>query len=257
MKKSLIIICSVMIFFSVCIPVFASSTTYSWFCAHRRDNLQPRMDSSFNFIDKYDAFYIDKVHGDDCAEKVIYLTFDAGYNNGNIDTILDVLKDENVPAAFFVLGHLIEQNTELVMRMFNEGHLGCNHTFSHQKMTQKSENEFADELNKLDDLCLKCTGKNLSKYFRPPEGVFDESMLSFAKNMGYKTVFWSFAYEDWDNNKQQTCEKAKTKILDNVHNGEIILLHPTSATNAKILRDVIREIKNQGYRFGSLDEIQP
>ena len=256
MKKPLIFICSIIIIVCVSIPIFASSPTYTWFCAHRRDHLQPISDSSFNFISEYDAFFIDKNHGDDCDDKVIYLTFDAGYNNGNIDTILDVLKDENVPAAFFVLGHLIEDNTELVTRMFNDGHLVCNHTFSHKKMTQKSEGEFADELNKLDDLCLKCTGKNLSRFFRPPEGVFDESMLSYAKNMGYKTVFWSFAYEDWDNNKQLTCEKAKKKILDNIHNGEIMLLHPTSATNAKILREVITEIKNQGYRFGNLNEIQ-
>ncbi len=255
MKKLITCLCMLITLSFTCISVSASYEIMSWYCAHCKGHLQPRSDRAFDFIEKYDAFYIDKLHDDENNDKVIYLTFDAGYNNGNIDKILDVLKKENVSAAFFVLGHLIEHDTELVIRMFEEGHNVCNHTFSHEQMTQKSETEFRNELCKLEKSCLELTGKSLSKYYRPPEGKFDEASLSYAKNMGYKTVFWSFAYDDWDNERQQSYEKAKKKIFDNIHNGEIMLLHPTSSTNAEILEDVIKEIKLQGYRFGILDDI--
>ena len=257
MKKFFICVCLFGIMSLFCVSAFASSESMSWYCAHREGHLQPSINPSFEFINKYDAFYIDKKHDETSKEKVIYLTFDAGYNNGNIDRILDVLKEENVTAAFFILGHLVESETELVKRMFEDGHAVCNHTFSHAQMTQKSEMEFREELCRLEDKCFELTGQNLSKYYRPPEGKFDEASLCYAQKMGYKTVFWSFAYDDWDNAKQHSCEKAKKKILDNIHNGEIMLLHPTSSTNAEILGDVIREIKKQGYRFGSLNEIEP
>ncbi len=255
MKKFFIYLYLSLILPFTCVSASASSETMSWYCAHRDGHLQPMINSSFEFIDDYDAFYIDKNHNDNCLEKVIYLTFDAGYDNGNVKKILDVLKEEKVTAAFFILGHLIENDTELVLRMFNEGHSVCNHTFSHAQMTQKSETEFKDELYKLENKCIELTGKTISKFYRPPEGKFDEDSLKYAKNMGYSTVFWSFAYDDWDNGRQYSYDKAKKKILDNIHNGEIMLLHPTSSTNAEILGDVIREIKAQGYRFGSLNEI--
>jgi peptidoglycan-N-acetylmuramic acid deacetylase len=183
------------------------------------------------------------------------LTFDAGYENGNVERILDVLREQNVKAAFFVLGNLIQKNTDLVNRMFDEGHLVCNHTYSHKRMTEISKEDFDRELDRLEDVCLQYTGKPLAKYYRPPEGRFDKQSLQFACDKGYKTVFWSFAYTDWDNDKQMSPEAAKRKILQNVHNGEIMLLHPTSHTNADILSDILCELKSQGYRFGSLDEL--
>ncbi len=240
---------------SIAIPISAKSESYGWFCAHKKDHTQPCVDSSIAFIEEYGGIYIDKKHGDRCDEKVIYLTFDAGYENGNIKRILDILKKENAPAAFFVLGHLVENNTDLVIRMFEEGHLVCNHTFSHQSMINKSEEDFYEELSKLENSCINKTGHKISKYYRPPEGKFDKATLSFAQKMNYKTVFWSFGYEDWDNNNQMPADKAMKKILDNIHNGEIMLLHPTSSTNAEILENIIKELKNQGYRFASLDEI--
>ena len=251
---NLIGICLMLV--SLILPVGAESNVYSWFCVHRKDHLQPKADASISFIEDHDGFYLDKKHGDDCNDKVIYLTFDAGYENGNIEKILDTLHDEGVPAAFFVLGHMIEKETDLIIRMQNEGHLVCNHTFSHKPMVNRSRSEFVAELERLEQCCIDKTGKTLAKYYRPPEGKFDLESLSYASEMGYKTIFWSFGYDDWDNQRQMNLDKAKNKILDNIHNGEIMLLHPTSSTNAQILGEVIRELKNQGYRFATLDELE-
>lgn len=232
------------------------SRIINWYCIRNKNHKQPVLDYNLSIVEKYDGFGVDKSHGDDCNEKVVYLTFDAGYENGNVEKILDILKSENVTGAFFVLGNLIVRNTDLVKRMFDEGHLVCNHTYSHKSMVNLSYEDFEKEISKLEATCAQHTGKELSKYYRPPEGKFDESSLSYAKSLGYKTVFWSIAYADWDNNAQMSEIKAKDKIMSNIHNGAIILLHPTSATNVKILRDIIVELKSMGYRFGSLDEIK-
>jgi len=183
------------------------------------------------------------------------LTFDAGYENGNIEKILDSLASHNAKGAFFVLGNLIEKNGDLVKRMVDEGHLVCNHTFSHKNMTNSSQNEYRKELERLEEAYRKLTGKEISKFYRPPEGKFNLNTLKYAKELGYKTVFWSFAYADWDNNKQPSKESAMKKILSNTHNGGIILLHPTSSTNADIMDDLLTTWENLGYRFGTLDEI--
>ena len=233
----------------------ANGQGYSWYCVHRNDNLQPKADPQFEFIERCGGYYIDKARGDDCDDKVIYLTFDAGYENGNVEKILDILKGQSVTGAFFILGNLVRSNPDLVCRMFDEGHLVCNHTYSHKAMVGKSRDALADELNALENVCREIIGKEISDYYRPPEGRFDEASLNYANELGYKTIFWSFAYADWDNDRQMSPEKAKKKILDNVHNGEIMLLHPTSATNAAILEDVIITLKSQGYRFGTLDEL--
>ena len=255
MKKSVSLLCVIVLILCLGLPVGALSQSYNWFCVHRKDHNQPKVDPSISFIENYNGYYVDKKHSDDSDERVIYLTFDAGYENGNVERILDILKQENVPAAFFVLGHMIEKETRLIERMQNEGHLVCNHTFSHKAMVRLSSADFSAELEKLEKVCLEMTGKPLAKYYRPPEGKFDEESLKYACEMGYKTVFWSFAYDDWDNNRQMSTERAKEKILDNIHNGEIMLLHPTSNTNAEILGDIICRLKSEGYRFGTLDEL--
>lgn len=237
------------------INIYASSPC-NWYCVHVKDNKQPRCDPSLSFVENYGGYYIDKDHGDDCDDKVVYLTFDAGYENGNVKIIADTLKEENVSGAFFVLGNFIEKNPELVRQLSEGGSLICNHTYSHKDMTKVSKEEFLAELKKLEDTCKSCTDSvQMSKYYRPPQGTFNEENLKWASEAGYKTIFWSFAYADWDNNKQMSSESAKKKILDNIHNGAVILLHPTSATNAKILKDVIVELKSMGYRFGTLDEL--
>ena len=228
----------------------------SFYVKRNADHRQPILDSAFSYIEEYDAFYVDKRHGDDCDDRVLYLTFDAGYENGNIEKILDVLKAENVPGAFFVLENLIRRNTEIVRRMRDEGHLVCNHTMNHPDMTKITDSEsFSNELHGLETLYSEMVGGEMPKYYRPPEGRFSKENLEMAQSLGYKTIFWSFAYADWDNNKQPSEEYAIKKVLDNTHNGAVILLHPTSATNAAILSRLIKEWRRMGYRFGTLDEL--
>ncbi len=258
MKRILTAILTFCLLFSCVVFTAGAKSTepYNWYCVRSSGNLQPSCDPSMRFIEKYGGYYIDHRHGDSDSDKVVYLTFDAGYENGNIEKILDVLRSESVKGAFFVLAHLIESETELVKRMAKDGHLVCNHTASHKDMTKiHDQAEFYAELSKLEKLYTEKTGNKLAGYYRPPCGRFSEENLKFAQESGYKTVFWSFAYADWDNEHQMSPMAAQKKILENVHNGEIMLLHPTSATNALILKNVIKALRAQGYRFGTLDEL--
>ena len=187
---------------------------------------------------------------------MVYLTFDAGYENGNIARILDTLAQKQVSGAFFILGNLIWKNPELVRRIADEGHLVCNHTLMHKDMSAISDFEqFRGELEALETEYSNCTGRELSRFFRPPEGRFCADTLRFAERLGYKTVFWSFAYEDWDNQNQPSEEYAINKILSNTHDGAVILLHPNSKTNADILPELIFKWKEMGYEFCTLDEL--
>lgn len=235
--------------------VFAANEV-SWYFKKNNEHKQPLLDPPLEFINKYSCYYVDKAHGNESEDKVIYLTFDAGYENGNVEKILDVLKERNVKGAFFVLGHLINNNTDLVIRMSEEGHLVCNHTVSHKNMSVVSdESVFIKELQALEMIYQEKTGKIMPKYYRPPEGRISESNLQILEKYGYKTILWSFAYADWDNEKQMSPEKALEKLINGVHNGEILLLHPTSATNAEILGAFIDDCIAKGYRFGTLDEL--
>ena len=243
--------------FTIFNTVFAGgSGAVNWFCKNNTEHRQPELPPELSFALDHNAVYIDKEHGDGCEDKVLYLTFDAGYENGNVEKILNILAEEDVKGAFFVLGHLIEKNTELVSRMADEGHLVCNHTVNHRDMTLEPPSALEKEILGLEALFREKTGRELAKFYRPPEGRFCAENLDTVANLGYTTVFWSFAYADWDNNKQMSSEKAIKKVLDHTHNGAIILLHPTSATNADILDDLIRSWKADGYRFGTLDELK-
>ena len=172
-----------------------------------------------------------------------------------IAKILDVLKTHNATGAFFVLENIIKHDTELVRRMANEGHLICNHTAKHKDMTKMNDEQFAAELKKLEDVLMEYVGVECAKFYRPPEGRFNEKNLKAENALGYKTVFWSLAYADWDNDKQPEKEKAKQLLLSNTHNGAVILLHPTSKTNADILDSLLTEWEKEGYRFGTLSEL--
>ena len=257
MKKIVTVLLCLVQFCGVCVmPCRAENKVYNWYCVHVKDHVQPRVGSELAFVEELDGYYIDHKHeAQDDGDKVIYLTFDAGYENGNVAKILDILKEENVTGAFFILGNLIKHDTALVKRMAEEGHLVCNHTVRHKDMTGMNDSDFLAELKELEQIYEESTGYKMASYYRPPEGKFSRDNLAAAHANGYKTVFWSFAYPDWDNNKQMSLEKAKSIILENAHNGEVMLLHPTSATNAAILGDVIRELKAEGYRFGTLDEL--
>ena len=229
----------------------------SWYCKRTQDHSQPAIPEEFRYIEQYNGYYADRNHSNMVDnDKVVYLTFDAGYENGNISKTLDVLQKNNVCGSFFILSNLVDTSPDLVKRMSSEGHLVCNHTSKHPDVTRFTTiDEFKGELDALNKICYDRCGIKVSNYFRPPEGKFNEQTLNFANELGYKTIFWSFAYADWDNNNQPSKEYAKEKILSNLHNGAIILLHPTSKTNVDILDEVIKEIKAQGFRFASLDEL--
>lgn len=245
--------------FILCLAVLpisaaAEAETYHWYCMHEKDHRSPKIAPELAFVEELGGYYLD--HADREAEdRVIYLTFDVGYENGNVQTVLDILRDAQVPAAFFILGHVITEHTDLVRRMAQEGHTVCNHSVRHKNMSQWSDAEFLAELHTLEERYAATTGCRMAAYYRPPEGTFSRQNLICAHENGYRTIFWSFAYPDWDNEKQMTPEQARKIILDNAHDGEVMLLHPTSATNAAILGEVIAALKEDGYRFGTLDEL--
>ena len=233
------------------VTVQGQNTVCNWYYKRAANHAQPTLDPNFSFIQNYGGYYILP----NTTEKVVFLTFDAGYENGNVEKILDTLKAESVPGAFFLLSHFVSANTALVKRMFAEGHTVCNHTATHKDYSCADEAALRADLEKLEALCLEKTGSGMSHYFRPPEGRFSEQMMKSLHHLGYKTIFWSFAYADWDNQRQPDANSAKKKILDNIHPGAVLLLHPTSSVNAQILGDVIRQLKAEGYRFGTLDEL--
>ncbi len=227
-----------------------------WYIKRNTEHKQPLPPPSFSVIEKYGAYFVDKRHTENSEEKILYLTFDAGYENGNVEKILNTLRDEGVPGAFFILDNLIVRNPDLVKRMRDEGHLVCNHTLRHRDMSKITDKaEFSRELSALSDLYRERIGGEMAPYYRPPEGKYTEENIKMASELGFKTVFWSFAYADWDNAKQPPREAAIKKIMEHTHNGAVLLLHPTSATNAEILSELIRIWKAQGYRFGTLDEL--
>lgn len=234
-----------------------STKSQGWYFSHNTDGKQPPMPPEMQYIKDYNGYWIDTKHTDiNDQDKVIYLTFDAGYENGNVEKILDILKEEEVPAAFFILKNLVKKNTELVNRMTEEGHLVCNHTANHKDMTKLTNFEaFRCEIEEMEKIYTEITGEKLAPYYRPPEGKTSEQTMKWTNDLGYKTIFWSYAYADWDNNNQKPPVKALNKILSETHNGEVILLHPTASTNAEILDDLIKAWKDMGFRFGTLDEL--
>ncbi|MEZ4358325.1 MAG: delta-lactam-biosynthetic de-N-acetylase [Eubacteriales bacterium] len=231
--------------------VTAAANVDNWGLSFGESGTQPTGNATKEFLSQYDAYYV----GDE-NDKTIYLTFDAGYENGNTDKILDTLKEKNVKAAFFLVGNYIERNPDLVCRMVEEGHIVGNHTYSHPDMSKISSIEtFTEEMTKLEELFTEVTGKTLSKYYRPPQGKFSELNLQYAKKLGYKTIFWSLAYVDWYQDDQPTKEDALSKLIPRCHPGAIILLHSTSSTNASILGDLIDEYQKAGYTFKTLDDL--
>jgi peptidoglycan-N-acetylmuramic acid deacetylase len=224
----------------------------NWYIVKRGHDI-PGFPENADVVSQFGGKYIG-VRADDGCKK-IYLTFDAGYENGNIEKILDVMKDEGVHGAFFILSNLIRKNPDLVRRMVDEGHLVCNHTSNHKDLTRLSDSEILANLSRLEDEYKALTGRDMEKIFRFPEGRYSLHTLRLLNENGYTSIFWSMAYDDWDNSRQMDKERAKEKLLSTTHDGAILLLHPTSATNAAILGDLIHEWRNMGYSFGSLKEI--
>ena len=255
MKKRdlLILLIAVVIALAVSVSVFASSalTTGSWGLSFRQEGAPPIGNAGKDQLRQYQAAYIGNV-----GEKVLYLTFDAGYENGCTAKILDTLKEKQVPAAFFLVGNYIRQSPDLVRRMVAEGHTVGNHTMHHYDMSRLSDKAaFSKELTDLEALYKETVGQELPKFYRPPQGIYSEENLKMAQELGYQTVFWSLAYVDWNNDAQPTREAAFAKLLPRTHNGAVVLLHSTSKTNAEILGELIDKWKAMGYRFGTLEEL--
>ena len=228
----------------------AEETISDWGLSFGEENTTPQGNVSAEELKKYNAYFIG-----DTSEKKIYLTFDAGYENGYTEQILDALKNTGVKATFFLVGHYLKTQPELVSRMADEGHIVANHTYSHPDMSKISSKEsFEKELGQVESIYNTVTTKKMLKLYRPPQGKFSVENLRMANEMGYTTVFWSLAYLDWDNENQPNPEESIKKLNSRIHNGAIVLLHSTSKTNAAILEELINGWKEQGYTFGTLDE---
>ncbi|MCL1807100.1 MAG: polysaccharide deacetylase family protein [Oscillospiraceae bacterium] len=213
------------------------------------DGRQPVGNAPAEHLRQYDAVYLGNAE-----DKTIYLTFDAGYEDGHMAKILDVLKEKEVKAAFFIVGHYVESEPDLVRRMAAEGHIIGNHTKNHPDMSKISDPAaFKKELDSLDEMVKQVTGQGTAKYYRPPAGKYTDQNLKLAQKCGYKTVFWSLAYVDWYKDRQPTHEHALEKLTTRIHPGAVVLLHSTSKTNAEILGILIDKYREMGYTFGTLD----
>ena len=252
-RDLLILILALLTAVAVTVLVFHNSavTTGSWGLSFQEEGQPPVGSAGVDQLKEFDAVY-----RGDSREPVIYLTFDAGYENGCTEKILDVLAKHQIKAAFFLVGNYIEKNEDLVRRMVAEGHIVANHTMHHPDMQKiSSKEEFSRELRELEDLFYEVTQTPMTKYYRPPQGSYSQENLKMAKELGYRTVFWSLAYVDWNNDSQPTREQAFSKLIPRIHNGAVVLLHSTSKTNAEILDELLTKWEEMGYRFGTLEEL--
>lgn len=242
----------------------AAAADGNWGLSFQEKGKTPIGNATSDYLKKYNAYYTGN-EGDKSAKLEseresggnIYLTFDVGYENGYTAGLLDVLKEEKVPAAFFVVGNFVEENPELVKRMADEGHIVGNHTMHHPDMSAISdEAAFKKELGELEAAYEKAVGKKMPRFYRPPQGKYSEANLEMANKLGYTTVFWSLAYVDWLQNSQPSREDSLNLLNERIHPGAIVLLHSTSKTNSQILSELIQGWKSQGYSFRALTELE-
>lgn len=252
-RDSIICLCAVALAVVLLLSSLPSRAveTGSWGLSFQTQGQAPVGSASQEALAQYDAAYLG-----DTSQPVLYLTFDAGYENGCTAQILDNLKKHQAPAAFFLVGNYIQRNPELVKRMAEEGHIVGNHTAHHYDMSKIGDKAtFAQELGEVEDLYRDVTGQELPHYYRPPQGIYSQENLAMAQELGYKTVFWSLAYVDWNNDSQPTREEAFAKLLPRIHNGAVVLLHSTSKTNAAILDELLTKWEEMGYRFDSVEAL--
>ncbi len=244
MKKLFIVLLSLI----VCANLNVNA--YGFGFKKNENHVKPDIGKYEVILNNTDSYYV----GSD--EKVIYLTFDAGYDNGTLPKILETLKEKNVKATFFVTGDFLNREEDLTLQIFNDGHLIGNHTYGHKNITKLSKENIIKEIESLEKKYKEITGSDMTKLFRPPEGEFDEKSLMIVKELGYKTFFWSVAYDDWNTNNQKGADYGYNKVIDNIHNGAIILLHTVSTDNAEALPRIIDDLRSQGYEFKNLDEFK-
>ncbi len=242
-----IVLCALVLAGALAVLEPPTVTVGSWGLAFPQAGERPVGNEDAEALEKQGGFYVG-----DGSERVLYLTFDAGYENGSTAKILDVLKQKQVPATFFLAGHYMEQNADLVRRMVAEGHQVGNHTMHHPDVTKLSKAEFTREVQDLEALFTELTGEKLSPFLRPPEGRYCADTLAWTRELGYTTVFWSLAHVDWNNEAQPDPKASLEKLLSRTHPGAVVLLHSTSQTNAAILADLIDQWRSQGYEIRQL-----
>ena len=230
------------------VPACAS---VSWGLNFSEDGSTPTGSASAQTLKELGAVYTG-----DTSKKRIYLTFDSGYENGYTAKILDTLKKHNAHGTFFLVGNYIRTSPDLVKRMVSEGHTIGNHTMTHPDMSEASDEEVTKEIKDLEKLFSETTGKELPKFYRPPQGKYSEQNLKCVQKMGYTTVLWSLAYADWNNDSQPTKEQAFGKLIPRIHNGAVVLLHSTSKTNSEILDELLTKWEELGYSFGDISELK-
>ena len=231
--------------------VEAAASNDNWGLSFQEEGKTPVGNATPEFLKQYNAYFCGN-----SEDKKIYLTFDCGYENGYTPAILDALEKHNVKAAFFVVGNYLETSPDLVKRMVEEGHIVGNHTYHHPDMSQISDPaSFQEEITSLEKKYQEITGLEMQKFYRPPQGKYSESDLKMAQELGYQTVFWSLAYVDWYVDQQPTQEEAYAKLLPRIHPGAVVLLHSTSKINAEILDDLLTKWEQEGYTFGTLNEL--
>ena len=233
-------------------PAVASAAEITnWGLSFQKEGEAPVGNASAEYLKQFDSYYVG-----DANQKTIYLTFDCGFENGNTAAILDALKKHDAKACFFVVGNYLETAPDLVQRMVEEGHLVGNHTYHHPEMSKIGDMaSFQQEIGAVEEKFRQITGQDMPKYYRPPQGKFNESNLKMAQELGYQTIFWSLAYVDWYTDKQPTQEEAYQKLLPRIHPGAIVLLHVTSQTNGEIMDELLTKWEEQGYTFGALDQL--
>lgn len=225
--------------------------SYGWGFRPNNNHDTPDIGEKYStIISNHNAYYVG-----DTNDNNIYLTFDTGYDDGNVEKILDILKEKNVMACFFTTGHFMKSRPDLILRMYNEGHIVGNHTYNHPKLTNLNLVETEEELLKVEKLYSEITNQEMKKYMRPPEGLISEESLTNTDKLGYKTILWSLAFKDWEKNVFHGNDYSYHKVINNIHNGAIILLHTVSKDNLDDLPMIIDGLTNQGYQFSSLDDL--
>lgn len=233
--------------------VLDPTKTEDWGVGGYGDQIKPGGNAPASTLAAYNAYYVSS-----SDEKIIYLTIDCGYENGNTQAILDALEKHDAPATFFVVGHYLNTAPEMVEKMLEAGHTVGSHTYHHPDMSQIADMEsFQEEMESLEDLYREVTGEELTKYYRPPQGKYNLNNLQMAQELGYATFFWSVAHVDWIQEKQPTHEEAISTLTKRIHPGAIVLLHCVSQTNAEILDELLTKWEGMGYTFGKLEDLIP
>jgi len=250
----LVAVTAILFFANRSIQAVATATSpanTNWGLGFGENGKQPTGNASADFLKQYNAYYVGSAD-----QKIIYLTFDAGYENGYTPAILDALKKHNVKATFFVVGNYLDTNPELIKRMVSEGHIVGNHTNTHPDMSKIADMaSFQKEIEAVESKFQKITGQSMQKFYRPPQGKYSVNNLKQANELGYRTIFWSLAYVDWYQDKQPSRDEAFSKLIPRIHPGAIVLLHSTSKTNAQILDELLTKWESMGYTFGTLTQL--